>query len=147
MLSTLYGTCWSSPNDQTVISSDDKTCDETLRIIRGVATVRGRGSGRGRQGAMVSGLPTSISELNKVQQFQFQTLGISLFCRCSEIIRTRNFTILYRVCYNFWTISGRFPFFIFIGEIDHFTLDLLKSVLLWTIQNKTTMNESLNVRL
>ena len=104
MLSTLYETCWSSPNDRTVILSGDKTYDEKLRMIRGVATVGGRGiSGEG--GAGGHGLPTSISELNKVQQFQFQTSGILFFAGVQKLYAPEisGFCIVYVI------IFGQFP--------------------------------------
>ena len=50
------------------------------------------------------GAPTSISKPKKVQQFQFQTSALLLFTGCSEIIRTRNFTIFT----VYATISGQY---------------------------------------
>ena len=79
------------------------------------------------------------------------------FYRCSEIIRTRNFTVPF---FNF-TIFGQFMaafhFFKLNREnrslhvrssekVRYLTLDLLKSFFLWTIRKKTTKNESLNLR-
>ena len=60
--------------------------------------------------------PTSIFEPKKVQYFQFQKSDILLFYGCSEIIRTRNFTIFT----VYATISN------YVREIDHFTLNLLR---------------------
>ena len=74
------------------------------------------------------------------------------FSRCSEIIWPRNFTIftVYATSFGQFTAASNY-----IGEIDHFTLVILKRsdtgrpeefLLLGTIQNKTTMNKSLAVR-
>ena len=64
--------------------------------------------------------PTSISKPNKVHLFQFQTSGILLL---TKIIRTRNFTI-FTVYANIYRV---FLNYLWLGEIYHFTLDLLKS--------------------
>ena len=115
-------------------------------IYKGVAT----GVGGGEQGG--HGRPTSISEPNKVQQFQFQTSGTLLFYGCSEIIQTRNFTIFTVYTTIFGQIKAAFHFFllrrgnrsIHVGpseKVRYSTQDLLKSFLLWTIRKKTTMNE------
>ena len=69
------------------------------------------------------GSPTSIFEPNKVQKFQFQTSRI-----CSKIIiRTRNFIIFTVYITIFGQFLAAFRFSNYIGKIDHFTLDLLKS--------------------
>ena len=60
---------------------------------------------------------------------------------CSEIIRTRNFTIFSVYTTIFFKLR------VALREIDHFTLELLKSLTLWAIRKKTTMNKSLNARL
>ena len=82
--------------------------------------------------------PTSISEAIKVQSFQFKTSGILLSIGCSEIIRTRNFTIFT----VYATIFGRFEVaFLFFQlhkgnklrhvrlseKVRYLTLDFLKS--------------------
>ena len=46
------------------------------------------------------GLTVSVSNIRNIA-----------FNRCSKIIRTRNFTHFYHVCYNFWIICGGFWFF------------------------------------
>ena len=68
--------------------------------------------------------PTSISEPNKVQKFQFQTSAILLFTDVRKL-HGPEISQVYRVCYNFWKICGGI-FSNYIGEINHFTLDLLK---------------------
>ena len=80
----------------------------------------GKGSGAGDPWPS-----TLISEPNKVQQSQFQTPGILLFTGVQKLYEPE-FHNFCRVCYKFWTIYGSFTFFMFIGEIDHFSLDLLK---------------------
>ena len=80
------------------------------------------------------------------------------FYGCSEIIRTKNFTIFTVYVTFFWQLMAAFHFFklhrgkrsIQVGSsenVQYITLDLLKSFLLWNIRKKTTLNESLNVRL
>ena len=80
------------------------------------------------------------------------------FYVCSEIMRIRNFTIFTVSALIFGQFTVVFSFSNYTGEIDHFTLDLLKKVryltlgllkyfLLWTIRKNSTMNASLNVRL
>ena len=51
----------------------------TTETYKGVATKGGGGGGEDKVGARGPWPPTSISEPNKVQQFQFQTSGILLF--------------------------------------------------------------------
>ena len=78
-----------------------KTNDIRVDIHRDVAT--------GRPGDHDPS--TSISEQNKVQQIQFQTSGILLFYWCSEIIRTRNFTIFTVYAKIFGQFTAAFYFF------------------------------------
>ena len=94
-------------------------------MCRGVAT------GGGGTGVMPTP-PTSISEPIKEgsnsfsfkhQRFYF----LWMFRNCTDL----NFHDFYRACDNFWTISGGVSFFSnYIGEIDHFTFDLLKGLIL-----------------
>ena len=75
--------------------------------------------------------PTSISKPKKVQQFQFQTSGILLFRVVQKfdgpgIWWTWNLTIFTAYATNFWQLRQLFIFCNYIGEIDHFTLDLLE---------------------
>ena len=78
--------------------------DEKLRMIRGVATVGGKGVWGG-EGAGGHGFPTSISELNKGQQFQFQTSGILFFAGVQKLYAPEisGFCIVYVI------IFGQFP--------------------------------------
>ena len=80
------------------------------------------------------------------------------FYVCSEIIRIRNFTsfAVYAIIFGQFTTAFHF-FYLHRGnrslyvrpseKARYLTLDLLKSFLLWTIRKKTTMNQSLNIRL
>ena len=98
---------------------------------------------KGPGGTMPPPPPTSISEPNKVQQFQFQTPVILLFTGVQNLhgLEISQFSpCLLQVLDN---LRKLFIFSNYIGEIDHF----VKSSSLWAIQKKTTMNESLNVRL
>ena len=73
---------------------------------RGVVT-------RGGGGRVVMAPST---EPNKVQQFHFQTSGILVFTGVQKLYEPE-MSCFYRVCYDFWTIYGRFSFFKFVGEI------------------------------
>ena len=82
------------------------------------------------------------------------TRGIP-FYGCSEIILTRNLTIFTVYATIFEQSMAAFHFFLLdrnrsfqvepSEKVRYLTLDLLKIFSLWTIQKKTTMNESLNV--
>ena len=116
---------------------------------RGVAT---RGDGRGR-------CPTHFNFRTK----QSPTVSVSnirdiAFYGFSEIIQTRNFTIFTVYATIFGLFTAAFHFFLLhrgnrslhVGpskKVRHLTLDLLNNFLLWTIRKKTTMKESLQVRL
>ena len=101
-----------------------------------------------------SPLQFPISKPEKVQQFQFQTSEILLFTVVQKLYGlevSRFVPCMLQVLDSFRQL---FIFSNYIGKIDHFTLGLLtlslhllKSFLLWIIQTKTTVNESLNVRL
>ena len=80
------------------------------------------------------------------------------FYGCSEIIRTRNFTIFTIYATTFGEFTAAFYFFYLhmgtrsfhVGpseKVRYLTLDLLKSFSLRNIRKKTTMNEILSVRL
>ena len=62
-------------------------------------------------GVVIGGWGTSISEPNKVQQFQFQTVSVILFTGVQKLYGP-NILHFYRVCYNFWIIYGGFSFFL-----------------------------------
>ena len=83
------------------------------------------------------GLPTSISEPKKVQQFQFQTSGMLLFTGVQKLYGPEISWFL--SCMLQFLANLRWLFIIcnYIGETDHFTLDHQET------RKKTTMNESL----
>ena len=85
--------------------------------FRGVAT-------GGTRGAMAP--RTSISELNKVQLFQFQTSRILLFTGVQKLYRPIISQFLPCMLQVLDNLRQLFMFSNYIGEIDHFTLDLLK---------------------
>ena len=65
--------------------------------------------------------PTSISESSKVQQFKFQISGILLFTGVQKLCGFSPCVL--RFLDN---LRWLFIFSNYIGETDHFTLDLLK---------------------
>ena len=70
--------------------------------------------------------PTSISEPNKVQEFQFQTSEILFFLGVQKLYRPKISQFLpcmLQFLDNSW---GLFIFSNCVRGIDHFTLDLLK---------------------
>ena len=80
---------------------------------------------RAREGAMA--ISTSISEPNKVQQFQFETSGILLFTGVQKLCGPEISRFLPYIL-QFWDNLRRlFIFSYYAGETDHFLLDLLKS--------------------
>ena len=92
-----------------------------------------RGAGEGGQGCPGGPPPpppTSIFELNMVLKFQFRTSGILLFTDVQKLYGLEILQFLLCICGQFmdylWTIFGQFIFSNYIGEIDHFALDLLK---------------------
>ena len=104
---------------------------------------------RGREGIP----PPPTSELNKIQQFLFQ----SAFYNCSLIMQAKDFIILtmYAAMLRQFTAvlhylqphRGYTSLFVEPSEkARYLLLDLLKRFLLWTLRKKTTMNDSLNVR-
>ena len=112
----LRKTFW-APRDSSLIENYKLTS-----LDKGVAT-------RGAKKAMSSPPPnpTSIFQPSKVQQLYFQTSEILLFWVFRDLTN-QEFHYFYCVCYNFWTIYGNFLFFSkYLGKIDPFTLDLLKS--------------------
>ena len=119
-------------------------------INRGVATGR-----KGGKGAMA--LPLQFPNQTRSNSFSSNIRDIA-FYGCSEIIRTRNFTIFTVYITIFGQFTAAFYFFLLhrgnrslhVGpseKVRHVTLDLPKSFLLWTIRKKTTMNKSLTVKL
>ena len=93
---------------------------------------------------------------SKVQQFQFQTSGILLFTGLYKVYGAEISQFLPCRLQILDNLQWLFIFSNYIVEINHFTLDksdryltpdLPRSFILWSIQRKTTMNESLNVRL
>ena len=104
---------------------------------------------RGREGIP----PPPTSELNKIQQFLFQ----SAFYNCSLIMQAKDFIILtmYAAMLRQFTAvlhylqphRGYTSLFVEPSEkARYLLLDLLKRFLLWTLRKKTTMNDSLNGR-
>ena len=91
------------------IFTRDVTC--TIQFLKN-EWVRYIATGEGGQGghAPPPPSPTSVSKPNKVQQFQFQTSGILLFMGFRNYMDQKSHDF-YRVCNNFWTISGAFHFF------------------------------------
>ena len=79
-------------------------------------------SHRGRPG----GPWPPLSEPNKVQKIKFQTLGILLFTDVQKLYRPEIphfLPCMLQFLGNLWRL---FIFSYYIGEIDHFTLKLLK---------------------
>ena len=66
--------------------------------------------GRGKEG-WAGGPWTSISEPDRIQQFQFQISEILLFTDVQKLYGPK-ISRFYRVCYNIWTIYGDFSFFL-----------------------------------
>ena len=97
--------------------------------------------GFNRNNKLISGVSTGQwGQEGHAHYFNFQTkqgptASISntrdvAFYECSEITQTRNFTIFNAYTTTFGQFTVDFIFSNNIGEIDHFTLDLLKSFLL-----------------
>ena len=80
----------------------------------------------GGQGDMSPLPPTSISELNKVQKFQFQTSRILLFTDVQKLCGPEILQFLPSMLQFLDNLWWLFIFSNYIGEIDHFTVDLLK---------------------
>ena len=88
----------------------------------------GRGRGQGGHAP-----PTSIFVPERSNSFSFKHQKYC-FLRALRNYMDHKFHDFHRVCYNFWTIYSDFSFFSkYTGEIDHFSLDLLKSFSLQTI--------------
>ena len=98
---------------------------------------------------------SSVSKPNKVHKFQFQASGILLFTNVQKLHGPK--ISQYLLCMphlnNLW---GLLIFANYIGKslhvgpsekVQYLTVDLLKRFFSWTIGKKTTMNESLNLRL
>ena len=77
-------------------------------------------------GPGVHGPTTSISEPNKVQQFQFQTSGMLLFTGIQKLYGTETSRFLPCMLHFLDNLRQPFIFSNYIGEVDHFTLDLQK---------------------
>ena len=90
--------------------------DHMTHSIRGVAT-------RGPGGAWP---PTSISKPKEVQQFQFQTSEILLFTVFQKLYGPEISRFLPCMLQVLDSLRQLFIFSNYIGETDHFTLDLLK---------------------
>ena len=95
-----------------VIYADDTTfyskCDHASDLWQQLTRIKPLGGGGGGQGH--HGTSTSIPELNKIQQFLFQTSTI-LFFRVFRKYKDQKLKHFHRVCYNFWTIYGGFSIF------------------------------------
>ena len=98
---------------------------------------------------------TLIYKPKKKQQFEFQTSGILLLAGVQKLYGPEISQFLPCVLQVLDNLRQLFISSNYIGEIDHFTLVILKRsdtgrpeefLLLGTIQNKTTMNKSLAVR-
>ena len=71
--------------------------------------------------------PTSISERKKVQQFLFETSGILLLTGVQKLYGSDISSFLPCMLQFLDNLRRLFIFFFnYIGEIDHFTLNLLK---------------------
>ena len=70
--------------------------------------------------------PTSISESSKVQQFKFQISGILLFTGVQKLCGPEISRFSPCVLRFLDNLRWLFIFSNYIGETDHFTLDLLK---------------------
>ena len=79
--------------------------------------------GGGDRGAWTS--PTSISKLNKVQQFQFQTSGILLFMGVQKSYRPEMSRFFQCMLHFLDNLRWIFIFSNYMREIHRFTLDLL----------------------
>ena len=84
------------------------TCHFYTAVCRGVAT------------------GGSISEPNKVQQFQFQTSGILLFMGIQNLYGPEMSHFLPYILQFLENLRRLFIFSYYVGKIDHFTLDPLK---------------------
>ena len=94
-------------------------------LINGVATGWGGGGGRGAGDR--GSLPSHFNFRTK----QGPTVSVLIitdvaFYGCSEIMRTRNFTIFSAHAKMFWQFTTSFHFSNCLREIHHFTLELLK---------------------
>ena len=89
--------------------------------------------------------PTLISKPKKFQQFQFQTSGILLFTVVQKLYEHEISEFLPCMSQGLDNLRQLLFFSNYVGKIDHFMLDLLKSFLLWIIRTKSTMKKSLNV--
>ena len=106
-------------------------------------------------GAGGSWPPHQFLNQNKVQLFQFQTSSILLFMGVQKLYEPEISQFLPCMLQVLENICQHFIFSNYIGEINHLTsekvrnltLDLLNSFLFWTIQKKTTIIESLNIRI
>ena len=105
---------------------------KTVNAFTGFSYLGSVVQGRNHWGSQGWGIPppipslTSVSELNKVQKFEFQISGILFFTDAQKLYGSEILQFLPCVLQfldNLW-----WPFSISncIGEIDHFTLDLLK---------------------
>ena len=83
---------------------------------RGIATVGPGGHGP----------PTSSFEPKKVQQFQFQTSGALLYTGVQKLYEPEISRFLLHIVQFLDNLQRLFIFSNNIGEINHFTLDLLK---------------------
>ena len=86
-------------------------CNNFYYFIRGVATAGGTGS-------LLPPTPRLKLSVSNIRDIAFYG--------CSEVIRTRNFTIFTVYATIFGQFTAVFIFSNYTGEIDHFTLDLLK---------------------
>ena len=93
--------------------------------MQNIFSNRGVATGGGWQGAMPR--PTSISEPNKVQQFQFQTSGILLFTGFQKLYKPEISRFLPFMLQFLDYLRRLLIFSNYTGEKDHFTLDLLKT--------------------
>ena len=92
-------------------------------------------------------MPPSTPFPNEKKSNSFSFKQGYCFLRAFRKLVDQKFREFYDVYYNIFIFSNN------TGEINHFKkvryfrLDLLKSFLLWTIQKKTAMSDSLNVEL
>ena len=108
-----------------------KHCLWKILALTGYNTTSYRGvvtSGPGGPCPPLPPLPpsTSIFEPNKVQQFQFQTSGIMLLMGVQKLYRPKILQFLPSMLQYLNNLRHLFIFSNCIGEIDHFTFDILK---------------------
>ena len=126
-----------------------------INVYRGVA-FRGRGCKKTRLTPLPHLLTLQFLNQTRSKSFTFKHHGYC-FNECSDITRTRNFTIFTVYVTIFGQFMAAFHFFQLHSEnrslpngafkkVRYLTLELLESSLLWTIQRKTTVNKSLNIR-